>query len=117
MPAAGKTGTTNSSKDTWFCGYTRYYTTAVWVGYDIPRAMPGIYGSTYAGKIWKRVMDQIHVGKEPLDWERPTTVAEQTDEATGITDLVSTPASLRAQQILHDKEQRRLESQLETDVR
>ena len=23
MPAAGKTGTTNSSKDTWFCGYTR----------------------------------------------------------------------------------------------
>ena len=36
MPAAGKTGTTNSSKDTWFCGYTRYYTTAVWVGYDIP---------------------------------------------------------------------------------
>ncbi len=117
MPAAGKTGTTNSSKDTWFCGYTRYYTTAVWVGYDIPRAMPGIYGSTYAGKIWKRVMDQIHVGKEPLDWERPTTVAEQTDEATGITDLVSTTASLRAQQSLHDKEQRRLESQLETDVK
>lgn len=31
MPAAGKTGTTNSSKDTWFCGYTRYYTTAIWV--------------------------------------------------------------------------------------
>ena len=30
----------------WFCGYTRYYTTAVWVGYDIPRKMPGIYGST-----------------------------------------------------------------------
>ena len=29
IPAAGKTGTTNSSKDTWFCGYTRYYTTAV----------------------------------------------------------------------------------------
>ena len=35
IPAAGKTGTTNSSKDTWFCGYTRYYTTAVWVGYDL----------------------------------------------------------------------------------
>ena len=49
MPAAGKTGTTNSSKDTWFCGYTRYYTTAVWVGYDTPRSMPGIYGKTYAG--------------------------------------------------------------------
>ena len=60
MPAAGKTGTTNSSKDTWFCGYTRYYTTAIWVGYDIPRNMPGIYGATYAGRIWKSVMDQIH---------------------------------------------------------
>ena len=51
MPAAGKTGTTNSSKDTWFCGYTRYYTTAIWVGYDIPRNMPGIYGATYAGTV------------------------------------------------------------------
>lgn len=60
MPAAGKTGTTNSSKDTWFCGYTRYYTTAIWVGYDIPRNMPGIYGATYAGRIWKSVMNQIH---------------------------------------------------------
>ena len=30
MPGRRKTGTTNSSKDTWFCGYTRYYTTAVW---------------------------------------------------------------------------------------
>ena len=65
MPAAGKTGTTNSSKDTWFCGYTRYYTTAIWVGYDIPRNMPGIYGATYAGRIWKSVMDQIHEGLEP----------------------------------------------------
>ena len=27
--AAGKTGTTNSSKDVWFCGYTKYYTTVV----------------------------------------------------------------------------------------
>ncbi len=116
MPAAGKTGTTNSSKDTWFCGYTRYYTTAVWVGYDIPRAMPGIYGKTYAGKIWKQVMDQIHTGKEPWDWEQPATVEEQPDEKTGITDLVSATAKLRAEQSLHDKEQRRLEDELKASV-
>jgi penicillin-binding protein 1A len=109
MPAAGKTGTTNSSKDTWFCGYTRYYTTAVWVGYDIPRAMPGIYGSTYAGKIWKNVMDQIHTDLEPWDWEQPETVEERTNESTGVTDLVSTTGELRAQQTLHDKEQQRTE--------
>lgn len=116
MPAAGKTGTTNSSKDTWFCGYTRYYTTAIWVGYDIPRAMPGIYGSTYAGKIWQNVMNQIHEGLEPLDWEKPETVEERLDTKTGITDYFSTTSELRAQQSLHDKEQRRLEEQLEADV-
>ncbi len=78
MPAAGKTGTTNSSKDTWFCGYTRYYTAAVWVGYDTPRAMPGIYGSTYAGVIWRDIMNDLHEGLEPLDWDRPETVVKDT---------------------------------------
>lgn len=116
MPAAGKTGTTNSSKDTWFCGYTRYYTTAVWVGYDIPRAMPGIYGNTYAGKIWKNVMNQIHTGMEPWDWEQPETVETRQDTKNGITDLFSNTAQLRAEQSLHDKEQRRLEEELETAV-
>lgn len=116
MPAAGKTGTTNSSKDTWFCGYTRYYTTAVWVGYDIPRAMPGIYGSTYAGKIWQAVMNRIHEGLEPWDWEKPETVEERPDSRNGITDYFSTTSELRAQQSLHDKEQRRLEEQLQADV-
>lgn len=116
MPAAGKTGTTNSSKDTWFCGYTRYYTTAVWVGYDTPRAMPGIYGKTYAGKIWKQVMDQIHEGKEPLDWEQPATVEMTTDSKSGITDLFSATLHERAEQSLHDKEQRKLEEDLETAV-
>lgn len=116
MPAAGKTGTTNSSKDTWFCGYTRYYTTAVWVGYDIPRSMPGIFGSTYAGRIWKRTMDELHAGKEPWDWEQPSTVELRPDPKTGITDLVSTTAELRAQQSLHDKEQRRLEESLTAGV-
>lgn len=113
MPAAGKTGTTNSSKDTWFCGYTRYYTTAVWVGYDIPRSMPGIFGSTYAGRIWNAVMNELHAGKEPWDWEQPATVELREDPKTGITDLVSTSAELRAQQILHDKEQKRMEESLE----
>lgn len=116
MPAAGKTGTTNSSKDTWFCGYTRYYTTAVWVGYDIPRAMYGVYGSTYAGKIWKQVMDEIHTGLEPWDWEQPETVEERQDEDNGITDYFSTITEIRAQQSLHDKEQRQLEDSLETQI-
>ena len=116
MPAAGKTGTANSSRDTWFCGYTRYYTTAVWVGYDIPRAMPGVYGSTYAGKIWKNVMDKLHEGLEPLDWEQPESVERRVDEATGIEDYFSTTAELRAQQSLHDKEQQKLTAALNAAV-
>lgn len=112
MPAAGKTGTTNSSKDTWFCGYTPYYTAAVWVGYDIPRNMPGIYGATYAGKIWKNVMDEIHQGLPPLDWEQPDTVERRADETNGIEDYFSTTPQFRAQQSLHEKEQAALLEEL-----
>lgn len=112
MPAAGKTGTTNSSKDTWFCGYTPYYTAAVWVGYDIPRNMPGIYGATYAGKIWKNVMDEIHQELPPLDWEQPDTVERRADETNGIEDYFSTTAQFRAQQSLHEKEQAALLEEL-----
>ncbi len=116
MPCAGKTGTTNSNKDTWFCGYTRYYTAAIWVGYDTPRAMPGVYGSTYAGRIWKNAMDQIHADLEPLDWEPPVTVEKRQDPDNGITDYFSLTAELRAQQAEHEKEQEKLLAQLESDL-
>lgn len=116
MPAAGKTGTTNSSKDTWFCGYTRYYTTAIWVGYDIPRKMPGIYGSTYAGKIWKNIMDQLHEGLEPRDWEQPESVERRADSTNGMEDYFSITAEFRARQSLRHKEQEKLTAQLEQDV-
>lgn len=70
--AAGKTGTTNSSKDVWFCGYTKYYTTVVWAGYDTPRAMPGVTGASLPGVIWKNFMNQIHKNKEPEDFVAPS---------------------------------------------
>lgn len=62
MPCAGKTGTTNDNKDGWFVGYTRYYTTSVWVGYDLPKKLDGLSGSTYPGSIWKNFMEKIHEG-------------------------------------------------------
>ena len=62
MPCAGKTGTTNDSKDLWFVGFTKYYTTSVWVGYDIPRSLAGLtYSATPLG-IWKTYMDSINNG-------------------------------------------------------
>ena len=98
MPAAGKTGTSNGSKDTWFCGYTKYYSMAVWVGHDIPVEMPGIYGATYAGKIWKNVMDSLHEGLDPEDWEVPSTVEKETDQDSGITDYVSRTAMRKGEE-------------------
>ena len=68
QPTAGKTGTTNDNKDGWFCGYTPYYTTAVWVGYDMPRTLPGLSGATYPGEIWKSFMNVIHSGLEHKDF-------------------------------------------------
>ena len=68
MISAGKTGTTNDNKDGWFCGYTRYYTTAVWVGYDIPQEVPGLAGGSYPGQIWQTYMNKIHEGKASMDF-------------------------------------------------
>ncbi len=68
MPCAGKTGTTNDNKDGWFVGYTDYYTTSVWVGYDMPKELPGLSGASYPGNIWKTFMEQIHTGLEPVEF-------------------------------------------------
>lgn len=123
--AAGKTGTTNSNKDTWFCGYTKYYTTAVWVGYDTPRPMPGVFGATYAGSIWKNVMDSIHVGLEPMDWEQPETIitcdynpvnGEKSSVETGVSDLFSTTGELLAEQTAYERSQRELALSIEVKV-
>ena len=71
MPCAGKTGTTNDSKDGWFVGYTPYYTTSVWVGYDTPRTLSGLYGATYPGRIWHDFMMKLHEGLEPREFAKP----------------------------------------------
>lgn len=80
MPCAGKTGTTNDQKDGWFAGYTRYYTTSVWVGYDMPRGMDALMGNTYPGKIWQTYMEQIHEGLEPLAFLPAAQLSEEYQE-------------------------------------
>lgn len=60
---AGKTGTTSSNRDRWFCGYTKYYTAAVWCGYNQPEQinLTGNYANP-AARLWKMVMQPIHNG-------------------------------------------------------
>lgn len=71
IEAAGKTGTTNGSKDGWFCGMTPYYTISVWVGYDQPKMLPTLYGATYPASIWKQAMLGIVEGLEPAAFPEP----------------------------------------------
>lgn len=49
---AGKTGTTNDSKDVWFDGFTPDLVTITWVGYDQPKSLGRQYGATLALPIW-----------------------------------------------------------------
>ncbi len=66
--AAGKTGTTDYRKDSWFVGYTAYYTTSVWVGYDWPKEFEESSGNSYSLMIWEDYMDQIHEGLELMEF-------------------------------------------------
>ena len=71
MPAAGKTGTTNDNREGWFVGYTKYYTTSIWVGYDQPKSLPGLTGSSYPAAIWQDFMTIIHEDKVPAEFKKP----------------------------------------------
>lgn len=64
MPVAGKTGTTTSNKDLWFCGFTPYYTCAVWGGYDDNKECNS--DTTFRFRIWKNIMERVH---EPLEYK------------------------------------------------
>ncbi|SPF44555.1 Transglycosylase [Candidatus Desulfosporosinus infrequens] len=68
---AGKTGTTEDRKDGWFCGYSAYYTTVVWCGYDIPTSVDNLFGSSYPGHIWQDYMTRIHDGLPEADFPEP----------------------------------------------
>ena len=92
MPAVGKTGTTDDNRDKWFCGYTRYYTAAVWYGYDNrlgQTTIPAGEDRMSAIKIWQDAMNRIHQGKEPLDFDPPASIISMTVCADS--GLIATP--------------------------
>lgn len=76
IEAAGKTGTTNDNKDGWFCGVTPYYSLAVWVGYDSPKELTGLYGSSYPAKIWNAAMKEFVSGLPAKSFEAVEIVDE-----------------------------------------
>ena len=70
-PAAGKTGTTDYSKDAWFCGYTPNLSCAVWVGDDRNRSMGAMYGSGAPLSIWHDFMINAIEEVPYADFVRP----------------------------------------------
>lgn len=70
-PAAGKTGTTDDSRDAYFVGYTPDVVTGVWVGDDNNKKVPGLYGGTIPARIWKDVMTVATKDYGEHDFEYP----------------------------------------------
>ena len=59
VPAAGKTGTTNESKDAWFIGFTSNIVAGCYIGHDRPRPMGrGAYGATLCGPVFQSFMEK-----------------------------------------------------------
>ena len=76
-PNAGKTGTTTDHADAWFDGYTRDFSTVVWMGYprgEIP--MLDVHGQAVAGAtfpvpIWHLYMEQAEKGRPAREFQTP----------------------------------------------
>ena len=71
MPAAGKSGTTNSYNDLWFVGYTPYYTAGIWSGFDDNAKFSSDDDRDFHKVIWKHIMDRINAALPVVDFELP----------------------------------------------
>ncbi|KQT35406.1 penicillin-binding protein [Sphingomonas sp. Leaf412] len=65
-PVAGKTGTTTSSKDGWFLGFSSGLTTGVWMGRDNARPVAGLHGGTAPARAFAAFMTRA-VAKRPIE--------------------------------------------------
>lgn len=83
---ACKTGTTNDNKAAWLCGYTHYYSLAVYVAADDNSvSLTAAQGSALPRQIWKGMQEYLLRGKEPVKLLSDVTTessAEEPDEAS-----------------------------------
>jgi penicillin-binding protein 1A len=84
-PVAGKTGTTNSNKDTWFVGYTPNLCAGVWVGFDDNRPLgEREQGARTALPIWFDVMQAALRDRPAVPFVQPAgVVVQRIDPTTG----------------------------------
>jgi penicillin-binding protein 1A len=88
---AGKTGTTNDARDTWFAGYNPDLVAIAWMGYDQPRSLgKRETGAQSALPIWINFMGTALRNVPQRGWGMPEgIVSERIDPTTG-TRLTST---------------------------
>jgi penicillin-binding protein 1B len=72
LSAAGKTGTSNDSRDSWFAGYTGDHLAVVWVGNDANQPT-GLYGATGAMRVWSALFARLpsaplRVSGQGIEW-------------------------------------------------
>ncbi len=88
---AGKTGTSQSARDAWFIGFSKYYVAGVWIGYDDNTPLQGVTGGGLPADIWRTAMEEIH-------WNLPPTPlpANKQNWSSGknIGSIVEEPSSL-----------------------
>jgi len=65
-PVAGKTGTTSSSKDGWFLGFSSGLTTGIWMGRDDAKPNPGLYGGRAPARAFADYM-KVAVANRPVE--------------------------------------------------
>jgi penicillin-binding protein 1A len=84
-PLAGKTGTSNGPKDTWFAGYSADIAAVTWVGFDDGRLLGSAeQGAVTALPAWMSFMKVAHEGRPRVDFPRPPGVTTVTiDQRTG----------------------------------
>lgn len=85
-PIAGKTGTSNKSKDTWFVGYSTDIACAVWTGFDDAVSLgAGETGASAALPAFVEFMREAHRKKPVADFPVPAGVVRATiDPRTGL---------------------------------
>ncbi len=66
VPAAGKTGTSNESRDALFLGFTRELVGAVWLGNDDNSPMKNVTGGSHPARIWREVMTKARGRYAPI---------------------------------------------------
>lgn len=70
MAVAGKTGTSQKSKDLWLSAFTPYLTASVWAGFDDSQPMEHL-NQSFHNRLWKKIMTRIHEGYESKSFEMP----------------------------------------------